>query len=274
LIAILLLAVNLQAAELHRIVSTAPSITETLFAMGLGPRVVGVTVYCKYPPEAAKLPKIGGLVNPDVETIVALKPDLVVVQKHPNRLVEELGRLHIAAVEVDNENLKDIYQTARAIGYAAGVPAAAEQLVNRMQSELGRLQSLTAGKPQPTAVFLIGSNSGRLEGLIAGSGTSSFSELLTFAGARNIFADVTARNPRISLEEILARDPDVIIQISGDTDEQREAVRARWRQHRELRAVRNGRIYAIPSSPFDIPGPRVVDGVRMLIPLLHPDVHP
>src|SRR5947208_11643805 len=95
LILLLLLSLNAWAAGAQRIVSTAPSITETLFAMGLGPRVVGVTTYCKYPPEVLKLPKIGTFLKPDVESIVALHPDLVVVEKNLNRLPEQLAQLHI-----------------------------------------------------------------------------------------------------------------------------------------------------------------------------------
>src|ERR1700746_2733999 len=100
LIAVLMLALNPYGASAQRIVSTAPHITESLFAMGLGSRVVGVTIYCKFPEEAVKLPKIGTLLKPDVEAIVALRPDLVVVTDQHGRLAAELSRLHIPTIEM------------------------------------------------------------------------------------------------------------------------------------------------------------------------------
>ena len=242
--------------------------------MGLGPKVVGDTVYCNYPLEATKLPKIGGLLNPDVEAIIGLKPDLVVIEKHPNRLAEELSRLHIATVEVSSQNLNSVFLSARIIGKAAGAPGTAEQFITRVREQLQQLRSQTIGKPKPSVAFIVGGSGGRLEGLIAGSGTSYFADLLEFAGAKNIFADVSAPYPRISLEEILARDPDFILQLSGDTEAKQESVQALWQQHRELKAVRSGHVYALESTSFLIPGPRAVDAVRLLIPLLHADVHP
>ncbi len=116
LIALLLLALNAYAAGAQRIVSTSPTITETLFAMGLGPHVVGVTIYCKFPAEVEKLPKIGTYLKPDVEAIIALKPDLVVVHKQSNHLAEELARLHVPFVEVESQNLEAIYVGTREIG--------------------------------------------------------------------------------------------------------------------------------------------------------------
>jgi iron complex transport system substrate-binding protein len=274
LIALLLIAASAWAGGVQRIVSTAPSITETLFAMGLGPKVVGVTIYCKYPPEAAKLPKIGGLLNPDVEAIIGLKPDLVVVEKHPNRLAEELSRLHIPAVEVSSQNLTAVFISARTIGKAVGVPEAAEQFITRVRNQLQQLKTQTSGRSKQSVAFFVGTSGERLEGLIAGSGSSYFADLLEFAGGTNVFADVSAPYPHISLEEIVARDPDVILQLSGDTATKKESVRALWQQHQELKAVRSGRIYALESSSFLIPGPRAVDAVRLLIPILHADVHP
>src|SRR3954447_4560410 len=134
LIFLLLAAALAWGAGTERIVSTAPSVTETLFAMGLGPRVVGDTIFCNFPPEAAKLPKIGSLLHPDVEAIVALHPDLVVVQNKYRSLPDQLTRLHIKHVEVPSDNLGGIFEGAREIGRAAGATQAAEQLLSSMQS--------------------------------------------------------------------------------------------------------------------------------------------
>ncbi len=274
LIALLLLALNLWAAGAQRIVSTAPSITETLFALGLGPRVVGVTIYCKFPPEAAKLPKIGTLLKPDVEAILALKPDLVVVQKQPNHLAEELSRLHVPYIEMQSQNVETIYAGARAIGKATGTSETAEQIINSLQSQLQRLKELTDHAPKPSVAFIVGHTAGRLEGMVAGSGTSYFSDLLHYAGGTNIFADVTVPYPKISLEEILSRDPDVITELSGNTRLKQQELLSLWQTKGMLKAVRSGRVYPLESDPFLIPGPRAVEAAKLLLGVLHPEIKP
>jgi iron complex transport system substrate-binding protein len=274
IVALLLLAATACAAGGQRIVSTAPSITETLFAMGLGPRVAGVTIYCNYPPEVLKLPKIGTLLKPNIEAIIAMRPDLVVVQKQPNHLAEELSRLHIPYIEVQNQNLEAVYAAARAIGKAANAGAAAEQMIHSMQSELKAIAKLVAGRAKPSAAFIVGHNAGRLEGMIAGSGTSYFSDLLNMAGGTNVFADAAAPYPKISLEEVLSRNPDVILELSGEGKAKEEEVVAVWRSHRTLKAVATGRVYAIPPGPVLIPGPRAPEAARSVLYLLHPELKP
>jgi iron complex transport system substrate-binding protein len=272
LIVPLLLAVNLWGAGAQRIVSTAPRITESLFAMGLGPRVVGVTIYCKYPEEALRLPKIGTLLKPDVEAIVALRPDLVVVSDQHGHLAEQLARLHIPSVEMQSQNLDAIYAGVRAIGKAAGAVDAAERMIQGMQSQLQSIAHRTAGLPKPTVAFIVGHTAGRLEGLVAGAGSSYFSDLLRYAGGSNVFADVVTPYPKISLEEILSRDPDVIMELSGDTRPKQEEVLALWQSRRSLKAVRSGRVYALESTPFLVPGPRAVEAVKQILRLLHPEM--
>jgi len=272
LIAFLLFALNLWGGGGQRIVSTSPHVTEALFAMGLGDRVVGVTIYCKYPEAAIKLPKIGTLLKPDVEAIVALRPDLVVVSDQRSHLAEDLARLHIPSVEMRGQNLDAIYEGARAVGKATGTEASAGRFIETMQSQLRTVEQQSAGKPKPTVAFIVGHTAGRLEGMVAGSGSSYFSDLLKYAGGANIFADVTTPYPKISLEEILSRDPDVILELSGDTRPKQEQVQGLWQAKRSLKAVRAGRVYALESSPFLVPGPRAVEAAKQVFELLHPEL--
>jgi iron complex transport system substrate-binding protein len=274
LILLLFLTVSAWAAGGQRIVSTAPSITETLFAMGLGPRVVGVTIFCNVPAEALRLPKIGTLLQPDIETILSLHPDLVVVLKQPNNLGGQLARLHIPYIEVANENLAEVYASARAIGKAAGADAGAEKLVHSMQAELQAVAKLAAGRPRPSVAFIVGHNAGRLEGMVAGSGTSYFSDLINTAGGTNVFADAIAPYPKISLEEMLSRNPEVILELSGEGPAKQEEVVSVWRSQRGLKAVENGRVYALPPGPVLIPGPRAPEAARIVLHLLHPEIKP
>jgi iron complex transport system substrate-binding protein len=272
LITLLLLALSACAADGRRIISTAPSITETLFAMGLGPRVVGVTVYCNFPPEAATLPKIGTLLKPDPEAILALRPDLVVVQKQPNNLPQQLDRLHIKYIVMDTSNLDMIYAGARVVGRATGESAAAERLISKMQTEMQAVAELVANKARPRVAFIVGHTAGRLEGMVAGSSKSYFSDLLNAGGGTNIFSDVAAAYPKISLEQILSRDPDVILELSGESRPKQEEVVALWQSLPRLKAVAAKRVFALPSGPFVIPGPRAPEAARLVLRLLHPEI--
>ena len=263
----------LGAAVPHRIVSTAPSITETLFAMGLGRSIVGVTNYCTYPSEVTKLPKVGTYLKPDVEVIAALHPDLVVVQKQSNRLGEQLGLLHIRYIEVESDNLEAIYRGATAIGKVTDHAAAATQLVSTIKSGLQQVADSAASfHKTPTAAFIVGHTPGRLEDLIAGAGGSYFSDLLTTAGAANIFAEARAPYPNISLEEILSRNPDYILEMSGDSRPSQAEVLALWSARKSLHAVTNHHVFAVPAAPFLVPGPRAPQAARLLLHLLHPEL--
>jgi iron complex transport system substrate-binding protein len=270
LILLFITALTAWAAGAERIVSTAPSVTETLFAMGLGPHVVGVTIFCNFPPEAAKLPKIGSLLHPDVEAIVALHPDLVVVQDKYRSLPDQLGRLHINYVEVPSDDLEGIFAGARKIGRATGSTQAAEQLISSIQTRLDQVRKRAAGSPRPRVAFIVGHTGNRLEGLIAGAAHSYFSDLIEIAGGTDIFADASSPYPRISLEEILSRNPDVILELAGQEKEKQDEIVRLWSEHRSIRAVANGRVHAIPPGPFLIPGPRAAEAAESLVQLLHP----
>ncbi len=275
LIVLFLIAISLWAESAQRIVSTTPSITETLFAMGLGPRVVGDTIFCRYPAEAIKLPKIGSLLKPDVESIVALHPDLVVIEKkYSNTLVEQLKGLHIRCALFESTNLDTIYEGAREIGKAAGAETAAEELVRHMQSTLQNIKQQTAPLPRPRVVFLVGHEGGRLEGLIAGAAGSYFSDLIAITGGTDIFADSKAPYARISLEEILSRNPDVILELSGEDQTKQEEVVRLWKEHPSIKAVQKNKVYALPPGPFLMPGPRAVEAAHILVHLLHPELEP
>jgi len=264
MIALLLLALSLRAAEVQRIISTSPSITETLFAMGLGPRLVGVTVYCKFPPQVLSLPKIGTFLSPDVEAIVALHPDLVIVQRQPNHLGQELARVHVRYLEVESENLAAIFAGAREIGKATNSEASSEEFIRRSERQLADIQNITRTLHKPSVAFVVGHDPGSLQGLIAGAGKSYFSDLLNYAGAVNVFSDAATAYPSVSLEEIILRNPDAIIELSGDM--------TLWRAWPMLKAVKGGHVYAVPSDPFVVPGPRAADAVNLLVHLLHPEI--
>ncbi len=264
-------------AQPKRIVSTAPSITETLYALGLGDRVVGVTTFCHYPPEAAKKPKIGNYMRPDVEAILALRPDLVIAEKSMIRQSLSLPNLKLNLLEVDDNTVAGIYDTIRAIGRAAGVPDRAEAVCGRIQASLAELARRTAKGVRPRVLFIVGRTPGRIEDLIAAGGSSYLDELILIAGGVNVFHDAVAPYSKVGIEEILARDPDVIIdmgemaQTVGITENQKRAVVALWRRYPKLKAVRANQVFAVASDVYVVPGPRVAEAAGQIAAILHPE---
>jgi len=261
----------------QRIVSTAPSVTEMLYALGLGERVVGVTTFCRYPPEAAAKPKIGDYVRPNLEAIVALKPDLVVMEATGIRRAERLPALKLNVLEVDDGTLAGIYESLRKIGAAAGVPERAAALRSNMQAALEDLRRRTRGLAPRRLLFVAGRTPARLEDLIVVGRGSYLNELIEIAGARNAFADVGAPYLKVSLEQVLARNPEVIVdmgemaQTAGVSEEQKRAVVTLWERQPALAAVRERRVFAVASDIFMVPGPRVVEAARALARMVHPE---
>ncbi len=267
-------------AVVGRIVSTAPSVTEILFALGLGDRVVGVSTFCHYPPEAAKLPKIGTFLNPAVEPILALKPDLVIIIKNPTPLAERLGNLKVRVLEVNPVSIADIEVSVRKIGDAAGVPERAEALVRDMQAATEEIRRRVAGRPKRRIAFLVGRSPGELQGMVAAGAGSYLTELMELAGGTNVFGDAPSPYPKVSLEEMLARNPDVIVDMgemadtAGVTEERKRAVVELWRRYPALSAARAGKVFAVADDIYVVPGPRVVDAARALARFLHPEAMP
>ncbi len=273
---LLLSAVNLSAAP-RRIVSTSPSITEMLYALGLGDRVVGVTTFCHYPPEATSKPKIGNYLQPNLESIVALRPDLVVAEATGVRRPERIAALHLNVLDIDDGTLTGIYQSIRRIGEAAGVPERAEALCRHIEDSLAAIRKKVAGRPRRTMVFLVGRTPGRLEDMVAVGRGSFLNELIAIAGGENVFAASPAAYGKIGMEALLARNPEVIVDMGemsetvGVTEAQKRAVVALWSRYPSLAAVKRHAVFAVASDIFVVPGPRVVDAAREFARMLHPE---
>lgn len=269
-------ATNAAQAPPSRIVSTAPSITETLFALDLGPHVVGVSTFCAYPPEVAKLPRVGTYLKPDAEAIARLKPDLVVLQKVSSELPGRLTALHIRYIDVPLGTLEDVYAEIRQIGAASGVDERGARLVSRMQATLERLRRQAATLPRPRVLLIVGRSLGTLQDLVAVGPSGYLDQLIAAAGGTNVLTGShMPAYPRISLETVLRENPDVIIDLTGmeETEAEREQDRAEtlalWHKRQELAAVRKGRVYSVSSSAFVVPGPRAVIAAELLFQYFH-----
>jgi iron complex transport system substrate-binding protein len=258
-----------------RIVSTSPSITETLFALGLGDRVVAVSRYCRYPAEVVALPKVGTFLQPDVELIARLKPDLTIVHPGPNGLERRLSTLKIPFVTVERGSLSSVFSSIRIIGNAAGIPDGAAKLVAAIEARLDRVRKSVAGRPPQKVLLIVGRRPGTLTDLVAVGRSSYLSDLATIAGGVNVLADSgLPEYPRISMETVIRLAPDAIIDAGdmGDTPEERRSrqitTEALWNRQ-QLDAARAGRVHAVISDAFVVPGPRVVEATETMALWLH-----
>ena len=258
-----------------RIVSTSPSITETLFALGLGDRVVAVSQYCRFPPAVERLPKVGTFLKPDVELIARLNPDLTVVHPGPNQIEKRLAILELPFVTVERGSLSSTFSSIRAIGTAAGVPDRAAALVGSIETRLQRVRQAVAGKAPRKVLLIVGRRPGTLTDLIAVGPGSYLSDLATIAGGVNVLSQSgLPEYPRISMETVIRLAPDVIVDAGdmGDRPEERELRKSRteglW-QRQQLVAARNGGVHAVVSDAFVVPGPRLVEVAETMALWLH-----
>jgi iron complex transport system substrate-binding protein len=260
-------------AQPRRIVSTSPSITETLFALGAGDRVVGVSDYCHFPPQAMTRTRIGSYLRPNAEVIARLKPDLVIIQRLPNNLSSSLKQLGLTVAEVDTGDLEKNIETIREIGRAAQMSNAADELASRIRASLESIRREHAAKAKHTVLFVVGRTPGRLEGIVAVGSGSYLNQLIEIAGGANVLAGGSLPYPKVSLESVVRLRPDVIIDMgemadtSKVTEEREKAVERLWAGRPEIRS----RVYAVASDIYVVPGPRMVDAAREIARMLHPE---
>jgi iron complex transport system substrate-binding protein len=250
----------------HRLVSLAPSVTETLFALGLGNRLVGDTDYCDYPPQAKLLEHVGGTQNPSLEKIVALKPDLVLGTNEANRreIADQLDRLGIPLYGVTAHTLDDTIRSLEDLGHALDWDGPTQKLVTNLRARVAAVDHQVQGKPQPKVLFVVW-----YRPLIAAGKGTFISDVVRRAGGASISDDMPAEWPRMSLEGVLSRAPDVILMprteaFAPNLDEFQKL--PGWR---DLAAVKKGHIYFISESIMH-PSPRLIDALEEVANILHP----
>jgi iron complex transport system substrate-binding protein len=272
---IVLLAAPAAAAPApSRIVSVVPAVTEMLFAMGAGRQVAGVGSFVTYPPEVKDLPRVGGLLDPDLERILSLRPDLVVVYDTQTDLKQQLARAGIPTYDYTHRGLADIFSTLRAIGARVGRAAAAERVASGVEARIDAIRRRVAGRPRPRTLVVFARDRLALRNIYASGGVGFVNDMLEAAGGENVFADVKQQAVQASSELVLARAPDVILELRGDFEtipvQDRERERHVWDALSSVPAVRNGRIDILVSSSLVVPGPRVADGIELIARALHP----
>jgi len=258
-----------------RIVSTSPSITETLFALGLGDRVVGVSRFCRYPAAVASLPKVGTFLKPDTETIATLRPDLVFVHKGPNTAAAQLQTLGIKTATIDRGALPAVFTTIQQIGAAAGVADRADQLIANLHSGLDRVKAAVASRAPRRVLIIVGRRVGTLTDIVAVGPGSYLNDLAAIAGGTNVLADAKLEYPRISMETVISLAPDVIVDVGemgegpADADRRREVTEGLWRQQTLIKAVQAGAVHATTNEAFVVPGPRILEVAQTMASWFH-----
>lgn len=222
---------SLESPQRLRIIATAPSNAEIVCALGACDCLVGVSPFVTYPPELAMLPKVGGLHDPDLETVLTLRPDIVLVRGHNHQLERLCDANNIRRYDDKTDSLASLYVTIRDIGELTGRTKQADQLCGDIQRQLDRVRAQAGDRPKPRVLLTIRSPD-RLASITTVAGESYLSSLIEIAGGSNIFGKLDTAYPQVTLEDILAGKPDVIIEaMPGENlnEEQQQRLRAQWK---------------------------------------------
>ncbi len=260
----------------RRIVSLVPAVTEMLVAMGAGNELVGVGSFGTLPPELDRVARVGGLTDPDTERILTLEPDLVVVYETQTDLRAQLLRAGIPWLfDYTHAGLSDIPQTLRALGQRTCRADEADAVARAMERDLDEIRDRVRGRSRPRTLLVFDRAPLSLRGMYASGGTGFLHDMLVTAGGANVFADVDRPAIQLTTELILARSPDVIIELrygaSRLGEEGLERERRSWQALASLPSLRTGRLHLIESDDIVVPGPRAAAGTQKLARLLHPE---
>ncbi|NLI78496.1 MAG: ABC transporter substrate-binding protein [Candidatus Riflebacteria bacterium] len=259
-----------------RIVSLAPSLTETLFALGLGNQVVGVTDFCSFPPEVKTKTRIGGFIDPNIELILGLRPDLVVMLPDHREMRTRLEGMGLRCLAVPQYTVHDILASLIIVGTACGVRDHARDVRRAIAHDLHLVRQRIKDRPPVRAVLSVGRDltGGRLDQACLAGPKGYLSDLLARAGGTNAVTESVLTYPSVSREGLAALAPEVVIDLIPDPDRQGkslETIRRAWQEVPGLPAARTGRIHILDTDFAAIPGPRVAEVVRTFARLLHPE---
>lgn len=258
----------------ERIICMSPSVTELVFALGQGERVVGVSQHVVHPPGAMDKPRCGGFVNPNFERIMALKPDLVVTQglaKEVRRFADEQG---LRCLTLEITDLNSIYSVIDELGRTLKCPQEADRLTRRIKTGLEAVKTQAEDHPTASTFLVIGREPGSLRNLHTIGPGSYLADVLQIAGGQNLFSDLDKQYGTVNKEALAERQPEAIVELHGEgmmSAAKRRQVRQTWGQMAALPAVRNGRICVITETYALIPGPRIVKLARDLARCIHPE---
>lgn len=262
--------------EYRRIISMAPNITETVFALDLQNKLVGVTNFCTYPPEAVKIAKVGGYLNPNYEALLALKPDLVILLPEQANVRQYLTELNIPSLEVDNKTVNDILKSILTIGRTCGAAGKADSLAADIRQRIAAVQRRVKGLPKYSVLISVGRTvgSGNLADVYAAGKGTYYDELINYAGGINAIDNSLTAYPVLSAEGIIRLNPDVIIDIvlqSSRGSLSDSEIEKDWQPAQKVKAIQKGRFYVFSNEYAVIPGPRFINLLEDLSFAIHPE---
>jgi len=263
-------------APARRIVSLVPAVTEMLFAIGAGPNVVAVSSYDEFPAEVRALPKVGALLDPDVERTLALRPDLVVTYGSQTDLKAQLGRVGIGVFDYRHAGLAGIFLTLDDLGVAVGRTAEARRLVRDLQQALDGVRARVRGRPRVRTLLVFERDPRALRGIFVSGGRGFLHEMMEIAGAVNVFADVEREAVQPSLETLIGRAPELILEVRANGPSDPASIQAEkraWSALTAVPAVRAGRIHLLAGEYLVVPGPRIATATEALARAIHPEVY-
>jgi iron complex transport system substrate-binding protein len=267
--------VQQRASSPTRIVSLVPALTEMLFAIGAGPQVVAVSSFDEFPPAVKSLPRVGALLDPDMERILALRPDLVLSYGSQTDVQAQLARTNIRVFSYRHAGLNGIFTTLKDLGAAVGRPTDAERLARDIRSGLDAIRARVRGRPQPRTLLVFERDPASLRSVYVSGGVGFLHDMLGIAGGVNVFADVARESVQPSIETMLARAPELILEVRATgllaAADVAQAKRV-WGALASVPAVKHGRIEILTGAHLVVPGPRVVQGTAAFARALHPDV--
>jgi iron complex transport system substrate-binding protein len=254
----------------QRIISLAPSITETLYALGLGDRLVGDTDYCDYPTEARAKPHVGAMLNPNLERIVALKPDLVLGTDEANRResIDQLARLGIPLYGITARNVDATIRSLEDLGRVLGSEQSAQALAARLRVRVEAVTRRVEGQRRPKVLFVVW-----YRPLITAGSQTFIADVIHRAGGDSISNDMTGEWPHMGLEVVLKRNPDIILFPKTEAFAPGFDEFERLPGWKELAAVKQHRMYFIAETIMR-PSPRLIDALEELTDILHPQTKP
>ena len=263
----------------RRLVSLAPSITEIVFALEQGDRLVGVTRFCDHPAAAAGIAKVGGFVDPNYEAIVALAPDAVFLLASQRDARTRLEALRLRTVSTPNQTIQDIQLAIHRIGEACEVGPAAEALLSRIDLRTRAVKDAVRHRPRSRVLLCVGRDmgSGTLSGMYVAGRRGFHDQIIELAGGLNACTNAAFAFPQISAEGVIQLDPDVIVDLRSESVSGKTAPgdgERPWSRLGMVAAVRNSRIHSLIGNQALRPGPRYVDFLEQLARLLHPEAFP
>lgn len=254
----------------QRIISLSPGITEMLYELGLGDKVVGVTDYCDFPEGVRDKFRVGGYLNTNYEAIVFVNPDLVMA---PTEYSEEVKMLfenaEIDYMTVETQTTGDIFNAFKEIGLRCGVEEKAKEIVARMCRDIVNLRKKAAQKPDRRIMIVVGRDKGSFENLYIAGKNTFYDDLLSILGCENVYTKSDINYPALSLEAVMRLNPDVIIEMRPNyPDEEKSKSMAEWKSLKDVKAVKNNRVYILNGDYVCIPGPRFILILKDILEIL------